>query len=796
MSDFPESGIKLVADTSDFTDKMEEALNLADEFDAVGDMSVTLDASVDTSQAESDISSITDESATVDIAADVTTDDTSSKILDSLNVLKNLKVLETVWNIAGTAVDIFGKFSDFAITPMLDLDDAVAKVNAQTGNAIPNARELISGIFYDDLGDSIDQVGNMVIAAGQMHVPIDEAVRAALEFTHTFKDQNPQLVLTTLDQMVKNGLAPDIKTAGDNLTVAFQNGANKGGDLLQTINDNAGAIHDLGLTGPQAMEVFTSGMDAGFKSSQDVLNTLIKIKQNVQAAANNPTSDVSKTLNMLGIANPAETGDAWSLDFFQSVIDGIKNAPVSDTDKMAMFSNLLGAKVGAKEFSNLMRLSPEDWANVFSNVDGASAAAAKTVDDSLRGAIDDFSLAASAAMQDFLSSDQIDLPGKIAALKKGLQDGLDVLAKGGTLGEALTIALKPIGFDDEFKTLEGALNNFIIGILQAVSTIQDITGHGTEAAGTRATVANMAKGALTMDLQIGNADTVASDIQTAISRGVKGQDIADAIGDAVTALIKEGAPAQAQALLDTFKTGTFGNTAGMTPGEVMAAGQAPTSFALNPDNAQKMQAQIDAANKLAQESLPPATAAIQDQSDKTNILKTSINDMVLPMNDATAAANKFYDPLSSIAVEAPSAADATVSFADSLALFAQQVQAQANTINAIKINVPVGTAPTVTAADVNSMNPKHAGGTPSAIGTFLAGEHGPELITSNRALAVLNNQTTSAIMSALQGFIPGGGGVTRAGGNSYQLNQTNVVQSMAEADALGYRTAQQIRGMA
>lgn len=49
-------------------------------------------------------------------------------------------------------------------------------------------------------------------------------------------------------------------------------------------------------------------------------------------------------------------------------------------------------------------------------------------------------------------------------------------------------------------------------------------------------------------------------------------------------------------------------------------------------------------------------------------------------------------------------------------------------------------------------------------------------------------------MAALQGWIPGGS-MNRSGGNTYTVNQANIIQSEAQADALGYSTAKTLRGM-
>jgi hypothetical protein len=773
---------------------------------------------------------------------------------------------------------------------MLALDDAVARVDATTGNAIPNAKTLIKDIFYDDLGDSIDQVANMVIKAGQMKLPIDEAVRSALEFTHTFKDQNPEQVLNTLNSLVLNHLAPNFKVAGDMLVTAFQNGANKGNDLLSAIEKNATAIQGLGLTGPEALSFIKTGMDNGFKSADEVLKVLEKIKQNVQNAAGNEKSDVSKTLNILGIANPAETGEAWTANFFKKVIDGIKNAPgLTASEKEAMFSKLVGGKMGGKTFSAFLQLSPEDADNVFANMAGASERAATQIDDSLSGAIDDFMLAANKAAQDFLSSDQIDLPGKIAALKSGLQDALNVLAKGGTLGDALTVALKPIGFDDEFRSLESALGNFVIGILQAVSAIQEATGHGKEAEGTKLTIANMAKQQLEFDLKVGNPQDVANTIATAVSRGVTPGDIEKTVGTAVTDLVKNGAPEAAQAIVDNLNSqpavqlkllpGIDDATKGLVAQQLeqfgfghlnpdgtitmnISPGMSPESIqgwartiidtvtgnfdatviegvtidpTLSKDSIDKIQSQINDAKDQAKTDtklmMQDARLAAADAGDeikvKSDELKQtatdtsgSVDTMNTSVDDTTGAADDAAVALDGQTVATQAVTDTSTAAAKPVADVAggfDLVNASATILIPTLGGVATGIQKVIdTAASLSTASAAvaqkqgelsnqgtgaggkptkaHAAGTDDAFGTFMSGEQGPEIISSNQHLAVLNNKSTDVIMAALQGYVPGGS-FNKGGGNSYSVNNVNYVQSEAQADALGYKTAETLRGM-
>lgn len=885
MPKYEESGVSLILDIDDYRRNIQEAISLAGELEStlggLSDFSVNVGVEFDAGDVDSQIADIADEAPTITISADLeeSSDLTDFEALDgetldatvnpdvnetsSLLELENLdetpikaeidtveggekiggkslltKIHELginptqiVMNIAGTLLDGLKAIDDFTVQPLLDLDSAVARVNAQTANAIPNAHELISGIFYDDLGDSINQVANLVIQAQQIGAPIDEATRAALTFTHTFTDQDPSQVLNTMNQLVVTGLVPNFTTASDLLVTGFQEGDNRAGDLLSTLNENAGAISDLGLNGQQAMSLIKTGLDGGAASASDVLNTLIKIKANVIGAAGNQTSDVTQLLANLGIPNPVDSGGTWSADFFTSVRDAIANAPVDDATKQQMFSTLVGGKIGAKEYSAFLNIDAADPA--FNSLAGKAADAATSMDDSLSGAIDDFKLAAQAAAADFLSSDAIDLPGKIDALKTGLQDALSVLSSGGSLGDALTVGLKPIGFDDEFQKLEEILGNFVLALLNLVADIQDILGK--DSTGTRETIATQAQTQTAFNLAANDPSKIADTINTAFAMGFKGEDFAKTLQEAVTTLVNQGNTEGAQALLDASKNlqlslppgsdidsinqaildatkaaqdlidagVTVKTRAGETPGTRGATDQATTwldeiaksgtTAALDDmatANTDLTPTIRDAGDALAEQKT--GMAELKTTTDGTtasvDAMTTSTNELASAAGDASLLTSDTANSLSSLIAQEQALEAQLASGAISLDDFNQKLA------QLIAIAQAGGGGGTGGGANPDVTGAQASGGIIPGGRTHLVGEKGAELVTANTGLAVLNNRTTQAIMAALS---PMGMSMSSAqsGGNVYNVNNYNYVQSQAQADAMGYRTAAQIRGL-
>lgn len=845
MTQYPESGVSLVADLSQYTTAMQSAIDLAQQWDdlASGDHVFTVSTEVDTSgldqiadlplsdetvdytvdvtETGDDIENLPQDGDNVGVNVDVEPTEETSKLMDFVSTIKDAAI-STVWNLAGTGVDFIKDIGGGAVQNLFDLDTAMARLKATTGETIPEADTLINKIFYSDLGNSVDQVANVVAKAHQLNLPLEDAATAALRFTKVFPDNDPTKVMNTMSQLVNAHIVPDFKTASDYLVAAFQDGDNKAGDLLNTLNKNATTIHDLGLTGPESLSFIKTGLDNGYKSAQQVIDSLTKIKTNITNASGNSNSDVTKTLNILGIANPVDTGQAWSADFFKQVIAGIQNAPVSDAEKEKMFSNLVGGKVGSQTFSAFLKLSPDQADDVLAAMPDAAKRAADAMDDSLSGSIKDFELGLQSKVNDFLTSSSVDLPGKIRALKGGLQAALDALATGGDLQNALTIALKPLGFDDDFQHLEAMLGNFIISILQVVSTLQTLTGHGDQAAGTNATIADLSKKQLVFDLKVGNPTDIATTIQGAVARGVSPEDIAKSASQAVSELIKSGSPQAAQELVNNI--GSMGGFFGKTSiGDTSGFDIKPT---ISKDAWNSLQQQIDDNLKTTNDAnvatikdagltvtddLKPKTDALEDSSKKATKNLTDLNTQTTAQNTKSQAAvtpvRNVADATQDLGDAAGDASTNVSDIAGDITDMSTLAPVAANGLTALNtaILAIIATAKTLnntvaqqTPGNGTNTQPGkgHAAGTSDATGTFMTGENGPEIVTTNKSLAVLNNVTSEAIMSALSPYTPSAGGSSKGGGNSYTAVNYNNVQNIPQGDAVGYRTSRQLRGMA
>lgn len=622
----------------------EDVLGAADEIQsAIDDLSAGVDVEIGVNVADFDVSELTDlEDTQYDVSIDATLADDSAitelEDLDGATIEPELNAtesdqgrettnklltiiaikdgIELVMNVAGTVLDVIASLEQFTVAPILAGQDANAKFAAQTGAAIEEA-DLITKIFYDDLGDSKDQIADVAIRAAQIGAPIDEATRAALLFTHTFTEQDPTAVLNTLNQLVESGLVPNFQAATDLLTTGFQQGGNRAGDLLSVLESNSTAFSDLGLTGEQSLSLIKTGLDNGFSSAGDVAIALTTFKKNLTTGG----EEVDTFLSSIGLENPTKTGGEVGAEFLNSVITGLKDAPTDGEISPDELASKLFGKQGLKNTSAVLGLSTES--NAFDDLVGQAEDAATLMDDTLTGVIDDFLLAAQGAAETFLSSDALDLDGKLEDIKKAVQTTIDAIQSGTGVAEAIEIGFNIPGFADGVARFEASIGNFGIGVLELIAGVQDFLGK--DSSGTREQIAGLAAGQLSFDLQSAEADEVSTLVQRALDRGVDESKITDLAGVAVDELLASGDLEQAALVAANLGT-EQARVVAKVLGEEVGAINVPLTADMTPE---EVKAATDAAVAQYRASAPLADLSVEfvPQIDATEI-QTQVDEAI------------------------------------------------------------------------------------------------------------------------------------------------------------------------
>ena len=686
------------------------------------------------------------------------------EVVNAIDRLARLQVIDIAMNVGGNVMSVLSQIQQFTVTPFLDAEDAAAGLAARTGegaDAIRKYQDAILSIQQDDLGDSAGQIGQVMETAGQLGAPMEDATRAALGFTKVFYEQDPVEVLNAMNTLVSTGLVGSFQEAGDLLITAFQGGANRGGDLLDTIRENAITFKQMGLDGEASLSLITSGMEEGFAQSTFVADSIKTLQGNLIAAADDPSGDIGKTFKKLGIDNPAETGEAYGADFVQSVIDAIKAQPIAD---QASIASLLFGEQGAIATEGILNLSTSG----FGDTEGAIADAGQTVDDTLRAQIDKFKLELKSVATEFLSSDQIDLPGKLEAIKNGIKGVIEGLQNGETLGEAIEMGFKIEGVDEFMTRFESIVANLATGFLELVAPIPDFLGK--DSTGTRATLAQMAGEQLAFDLKIANPEDIDDVIRTAIGRGVGGANLLEKTQTAISESASGGDIDKAQAIVDTIAA-NFGQNSRSVMDKITnpfddaaiqtLQGQVTTSssqFYGSQAQSRAGEDDIDTYKKMKSAG-DDASSAMSDLAEQNSIVNDALKKNKKAWEDAEPVVSDFNDNMADGVITTEEASGAielagmyTNDFAETLALAA---------INAVTMS-----------GEINTMTSKTGA-------------------LQSLASALQSANLAGLAAQANLGTVPTGGG---GSGSNVTVNQNIVVNSEAEGASTAAQTANALRG--
>lgn len=621
---------------------LENAANKAN--DALSNIHPTVDVKVDANIDSSLLALDKLDDKPIEPTINPKTDEASGGIFDILKKIAIVGVaFKIIMNVAGTILDVFDKLKDFTVQPIIDVQDALSGFQAQTGieltqKQLDHLTDTINNDFVQGLGKSRDEVASLVTEAAKLGIDaqLEDATSAALKFTQVFVDEDPNEVLKAMNTLVSTGLVTNFQEAGDLLTAAFQNGDDKGGDLLQTINKNSIAAVGLGLTGKQFLSLIDTGLKGNIENAQGVTEALDNMKQKITEAGTDAKNNTNVALKLLGLENPAKSGKAISGEYIQSIIDGIreyKPAKGSMTQE-ELAAALFGPETAKKGIAGLLDLNVSD--DAFANTKGAADKAAAHVNESFTKEMDTFFRYVQGEAVDFMSSEQIDMPGKIETLKAQLKSAMDVLKSGGTLGEALEVGFKIQGVDEFINKLQSSIGNFVIELLRMIASIQDFLGK--DSSGTKREVARLGREQLAYDLKVTNPEDITSVVKTAVERGVSEGDISTAMGRSIDELIKSGDLDKAKTLITQLDTVT--NKPAFMPGANLGGG-------MFEDRVKQMVEELNT-GKPVSESLE----TMQDWIKSGTIIKTSLtvdsDDWKTQLDKATEKAkSSFSDAMSS-----------------------------------------------------------------------------------------------------------------------------------------------------
>lgn len=528
--------------------------------------SATYTPEIDPTLDDTPIKAVTDlDSETVTPEVDVQETTEGKAILDRLDEIRNLQVIDLALNIGGQGATLLQN----VVGLLGESEAAAARLTAQIGEELPDAEQRINDI-YKATTASREEVATALARANQLQIDpseIDAAATSALNFAQAF-DVDVTESLRAAQQLVTNGLVPDIQSAFDLFTAGSQSGLNIDGGLLGTLTEYASTIEQAGLDGSEALGLIQSGLEAGFDNADRVLDAVREfgIRANDTGDAN-----AQAALDTLGLPTPDEaraSGGETGAAYLQSVFDAIQAAPADQ--QRSLTTALFGTQAEDFGFETLLSLDPVN--EFFDNIEGRAEEASTAFNNTLGATVDTFFREAQVAVEEFLNNSTF--RQTLDDFKTALQDTLDALQSGESLPDAIEIGFRIPGFSDQVDRIQSAIGNFVISLLEMIANVQSFLGK--DDSGTRAEIARLAGGQLSFDIQNAAPEEIGALVRTAMERGVSEADIGTLIGTAIDEQLALGNVGAAQAIasgagagsstLSTFFGGVMTNQTTVTQG--------------------------------------------------------------------------------------------------------------------------------------------------------------------------------------------------------------------------------------
>lgn len=365
-----------------------------------------------------------------------------------------------------------------AFVKSLEFGSAQAKLTAQLGAGTQisqDAGQAAGHLYAQAYGSSLEEVGDAVRTVMQAGLFADDASSAQIEaltgkvmsLSQAF-GQDLNGTVNAVGQMLRTGLAQNGDEALDILTVGFQRGNDKAGDLLDTVNEYGTQFRKVGLDGRDMMGLISQGLKAGARDA-DIVADAIKEFSIRAVDGSKTTVDGFKSIGLNAdiMREKIAKGGPAAKEGLGQVLDGLR-AIKDPAERSRIAVELFGTQ--AEDLGDaLYALDLDTTSQGLGNVDGAAQQLNDTLNDTAAN--------------------------KIESVKRGFEQwGASLVEVKGPVGDigAAVAAFGPqaISTLSPLASMLAALK--MNGAVSALSTV----GAGVDAVGTKADTAAVKSGKL------------------------------------------------------------------------------------------------------------------------------------------------------------------------------------------------------------------------------------------------------------------------------------------------------------
>ncbi|MCX4606994.1 phage tail tape measure protein [Streptomyces mirabilis] len=313
--------------------------------------------------------------------------------------------------VAGVAV-AGGALFAAGFAQAVDQDKATAKLGASLGLSekdTARAGKIAGSIYAQGYGQSIDQVNDSLKALQQNGVAALSAPKkeltglssAALNLAAVF-DADVADSTKAVGQLMRTGLVKDGKAGFDLLTAGFQSGADKAGDLIDTVNEYSTQWRKAGLSGSTAIGLINQGLQAGARDGDLVADSIKEFS--IRAVDGSKTS--ADGFKMLGLsaddmAGKFAKGGKSANGVLSLTLDRLRG--IKDPVKQAQAATALFGTQAEDLGKALFALDPTTAAKGLGEVGGAAGKMGKTLNNTASHDIEVFKRKALQGLADFAS---------------------------------------------------------------------------------------------------------------------------------------------------------------------------------------------------------------------------------------------------------------------------------------------------------------------------------------------------------------------------------------------------------
>ena len=262
------------------------------------------------------------------------------------------KALETAakfTGIAATAAAAAGAMAAGFIKSGVDYTRTMNGIAAQTGKTGKELQELSSiarDVWVSGKGESFQEVADALVniqqASGLAGKELEAAANASMLLKDTFGMEAQETTRAATALMKNFGISAE--EAYGIIAVGTQNGANKNGDLLDTLNEYSVHYKALGLDADQFVQSLIAGAEAG-SFSIDKVGDAVKEFTIRSKDASKTSMEAYQQIGLDGEAMTAAFaagGEAAEAAFFQTVkaLDAMKDPVAKNAAGVALFGTM------------------------------------------------------------------------------------------------------------------------------------------------------------------------------------------------------------------------------------------------------------------------------------------------------------------------------------------------------------------------------------------------------------------------------------------------------------------------